>query len=230
VTFRLTPKSHPNAKMLEQRYRQNIKCQHCRNTVTMRIVADHSQVRSHSSDDGTMEWSTGKVYEILECPACDGVSFQSGYFHDQFPEEWEPVVLYPTEATKVEGLPTGIERAYAAALAVKSIEAHAFAVLVRRLLEMIGLDKGAQGRGLFDQLKFLGQTGVIPQQLIDIANGLRNFGNIGAHAGGGLQLSENEVPVIDALCRAILEYVYGAPHLVALAQETLDRVKASAGR
>ena len=40
---------------------------------------------------------------------------------------------------------------------------------------------------------------------------------------------ENEVPVIDALCRAILEYVYGAPHLVALAQQTLDRVKASAG-
>jgi hypothetical protein len=53
--------------------------------------------------------------------------------------------------------------------------------------------------------------------------------NIGAHAAG-VQLSENEVPVIDALCRAILEYVYGAPHLVALAQQTLDKVKASAGR
>ena len=195
----------------------------------MPIVADHSQVRSHSSDDGTMEWSTGKVYEILECPACDGVTFQRGYFHDQFPEEWQPVVLYPTEAKKVDGLPTEIERAYAAALAVKGIEAHAFAVLVRRLLEMICRDKGAQGRSLFEQLKALAQTGVIPEQLIDIANGLRNFGNIGAHAGG-VQLSENEVPVIDALCRAILEYVYGAPHLVALAQETLDRVKASAGR
>jgi hypothetical protein len=59
--------------------------------------------------------------------------------------------------------------------------------------------------------------------------GFEIFGNIGAHAGGA-QLSENEVPVIDALCHAILEYVYGAPHLVALAQETLDRVKASAGR
>jgi Domain of unknown function (DUF4145) len=102
------------------------------------------------------------------------------------------------------------------------IEAHAFAVLVRRLLEMICLDKGAQGRNLFEQLKFLVQTGVIPRQLIDIANGLRNFGNIGAHAAG-VQLSENEVPVIDALCRAILEYVYGAPHLVALAQQTLDK-------
>src|SRR5260370_2592379 len=215
--------------MSEQRYSQNIKCQHCRNTVTMPIVANYSQVRSHSASDGTMEWSAGNVYEILKCPACEGVTFQRGYFHDQFPEEWQPVVLYPTEAKKVDGLPTEIERAYAAAWAGKGIEAHAFAVLVRRLLEMICLDKGAQGRNLFEQLKFLVQTGVIPQQLIDIANGLRNFGNIGAHAGG-VQLSENEVPVIDALCRAILEYVYGAPHLVALAQQTLDKVKASAGR
>jgi hypothetical protein len=89
---------------------------------------------------------------------------------------------------------------------------------------MICLDKGAQGRALFEQLNYLVTTGVIPQQLIDIANGLRNFGNIAAHAAG-VELSENEVPVIDALCRAVLEYVYGAPHLVALAQETLDRVK-----
>jgi hypothetical protein len=93
---------------------------------------------------------------------------------------------------------------------------------------MICLDKGAEGRSLFEQLKSLATMGVIPQQLIDIANGLRNFGNIGAHAGG-VQLSVNEVPVIDALCRAILEYVYGAPHLVVLAQETLDRVKAARG-
>jgi Domain of unknown function (DUF4145) len=209
--------------MSEQRH-HTLKCQHCRNKVTMPIVASYSQVRDDSAPDGSMAWSAGNVYEILKCPACGGVTFQRGFFHDEFPEEWEPVVLYPTEADKVDGLPPEIERAYAAALAVKGIEAHAFAVLVRRLLEMICLDKGAEGRSLFEQLKSLAQTGVIPQQLTDIANGIRNFGNIGAHAAG-VQLSENEVPVIDALCRAILEYVYGAPHLVNLAQETLDRVK-----
>jgi hypothetical protein len=194
----------------------------------MPVVATYSQVRNHVSDDGSMEWSAGNFYEILTCPACHGVTFQRDFFHDQFPEESKPVVLYPTEAEKVDGLPPEIERAYAAALAVKGIEAHAFAVLVRRLLEMICLDKGAEGRSLFEQLKSLATMGVIPQQLIDIANGLRNFGNIGAHAGG-VQLSVNEVPVIDTLCRAILEYVYGAPHLVVLAQETLDRVKAARG-
>jgi hypothetical protein len=187
----------------------------------MPIVATYSQVREHEANGGTIVWDEGNVYEIPACPACHGVTFQRGHFHDQFPEDWQSVVLYPAEAKKVEGLPPEIERAYTAALAVKAIEAHAFAVLVRRLLEMICLDKGAQGRNLFEQLRSLAQTGVIPQQLIDIANGLRNFGNIGAHAAG-VQLSDNEVPVIDALCRAILEYVYGAPHLVGVAQETLD--------
>jgi hypothetical protein len=220
--------------MSERRYRQNVKCLHCRNTVTMPVVSTYSQVKGQEADVRTggimahMAWGEGNVYEILMCPACDGVTVHRGYFNDQFPEEWEPIVLYPIEAKKVDGLPPEIERAYAAALAVKGIEAHAFAVLVRRLLEMICFDKGAQGRSLFEQLRNLAQTGVIPQQLIDIANGLRNFGNIGAHAAGA-QLSENEVPVIDALCRAILEYVYGAPLLVRLAQETLDRVKGTGG-
>jgi hypothetical protein len=200
----------------------------------MPVVSTYSQVKEQEGDVGTgrimthMAWGEGNVYEILACPACYGVTVHRGYFNDQFPEEWEPVVLYPIEAKKVDGLPPEIERAYAAASAVKGIEAHAFAVLVRRLLEMMCLDKGAQGKSLFEQLRYLAQRGVIPQQLIDIANGLRNFGNIGAHAAGA-QLSENEVPVIDALCRAILEYVYGAPHLVRLAQETLDRVRGTGG-
>ena len=213
--------------MSEPRYRQNLKCNHCHNTVTMQIVSGYSQVEDHEANDGRVVWAAGNVYEILRCPACNRVTFQRGYFHDQFPEEWNPVVLYPTEAQKVNGLPSAIERTYAAALAVKGIEAHAFAVLVGRLLEMICQDKGAQGRSLFEQLNSLAQNGVIPQQLIDIANGIRNFRNIGAHAAG-VQLSENEVPVIDALCRAILEYVYGAPHLVGLAQELLDKLNGAA--
>jgi hypothetical protein len=79
--------------MPEQRYRQNLKCHHCRNTVTMPIVAIHSQVREHEANGGAMVWSEGNIYEILTCPACHGVTFQRGYANDQFPEEWQPVVL-----------------------------------------------------------------------------------------------------------------------------------------
>ena len=119
--------------MSEQRYRQNLKCHHCLNTVTMPIVADYSQVRDHEADNGAMVWAEGNVYEVLRCPACDGVTFQRGYFHDQFPDEWQPVVLYPIDTKKVDGLPPAIERAYTAALAVKSIEAHAREIVPERV-------------------------------------------------------------------------------------------------
>ena len=72
--------------MAEQRYRQGLKCSHCRNTVAMPIVATYSQVREHEAKGGTIVWAAGNVYEILTCPACDSVTFQRGHFHDQFPE------------------------------------------------------------------------------------------------------------------------------------------------
>src|SRR3954447_1818945 len=67
----LTRPRNPRNKMSEQRYRQNIKCQHCRNTVIMPIVARHPSVHTHTNDDHTMQWNEGYVYEILKCPACD---------------------------------------------------------------------------------------------------------------------------------------------------------------
>jgi hypothetical protein len=88
----------------------------------MPIVASYSQVQEQEANGGSVVWSEGNVFQILKCPACDGVTFQRGYFNDQFPEEWQPAILYPTEAKKVDGLPPEIERAYAAALAVRSIE------------------------------------------------------------------------------------------------------------
>ena len=39
------------------------------------------------------------------------------------------------------------------------------------------------------------------------------------------ELTEKEVPVLDALCRAILEYVYGAPDLVARVKARLDGLR-----
>lgn len=52
----------------------------------------------------------------------------------------------------------------------------------------------------------------------------RDFGNIGAHAGSG-ELTEKEIPIVNALCNAILEYVYSAPYLATLAENKLQTIK-----
>jgi hypothetical protein len=208
----------------EAKYYKDFRCLHCTNTATMKAVARYSQVRSYSDDPSGHEWDFGDVYELLLCPACEKIMLQKGTFHSEFPEEWEPIVLYPAPSQAVDGLPGPVEKAYKAALAVRSVDANAFAVLLRRLLEIVCNDRGAAGRTLNDKLRALAEAGTIPPQLVEIANGLRQFGNIGAHAGG-VDLSDREVPVLEALCRAILEYVYGAPQLIAIAQRTLDELK-----
>ncbi|MCI0563315.1 MAG: DUF4145 domain-containing protein, partial [Nitrososphaera sp.] len=117
-----------------------------------------------------------------------------------------------------------IDRAYDAALKVRNIDSNAFAVLLGRVLDLVCLDKQATGNSLFERLNFLAARGDIPQQLADIAHQLRQLRNIGAHADLG-ELTSAEVPVLDGLCRAILEYVYKAPQLLQVAEQRLQQLK-----
>ena len=74
------------------------------------------------------------------------------------------------------------------------------------------------------QLHDLAGRGEIPDKLVNVALSLKNFGNIGAHAGSG-ELTPAEIPILDSLSRAVLEYVYSAPELVRNAEQRLSRVK-----
>jgi hypothetical protein len=109
---------------------------------------------------------------------------------------------------------------------VKAIDPNAYAVLVRRGLELVCKDRGAQGRDLHDRLKDLGARNEIPERLVKIALGLKNLGNIGAHAGLG-DLSPREVPLMNSLFEAILEHVYGAPYLIDVVEKRMKEFKSS---
>lgn len=74
------------------------------------------------------------------------------------------------------------------------------------------------------KVKDLASKGDIPNNLVKVALGLKNFGNIGAHAGIG-ELSTKEIPIAEALCKAILEYIYSAPYLANLAEAKLKAIK-----
>src|SRR5205085_3563826 len=93
-----------------------------------------------------------------------------------------------------------------------------------RVLEFVCIDRKATGDTLFKQLKDLANRGEIPGPLADMADQLRTLRNIGAHASLG-ELSGAETPILDDLCRAILEYVYAAPHRVANVAKRIDELK-----
>ncbi|MDB5072079.1 MAG: hypothetical protein JWM87_3190 [Candidatus Eremiobacteraeota bacterium] len=95
---------------------------------------------------------------------------------------------------------------------------------------MVVKDQGARGRTLANKLRDLATKETIPSPLADIAEHIRDFGNIGAHADVR-DLRQNEAALLHDLCVAILEYVYAAPELVGRAQAALkkyERDKAAA--
>lgn len=213
----------------KKHFSRTISCGHCSNISAMEIVA---QAFHNLVDEGDFDIShgpppdEGNYYDILICPACKKETIMKYFWHD-FMETEEDVnykVIYPINKNIPFGLPENIKSAYEAAEKVKTIDVNAYAILMRRLLELVCLDRKSTSGTLAQMLNNLASKNEIPTKLVDVAKGLKNFGNIGAHAGSG-ELSEKEVPIVNALTKAILEYIYSAPHLATLAENKLKEIK-----
>ena len=200
-------------------------CAHCHNTAPHKIVSRYANLRSNFHE-AVGDYAVGFAFIMIECPACNNITLLREHWHtgmdDALPQEVD--VVYPSKGRLTNGLPTQIQAAVDAAERVKAVDPNAYGVLVRRGLEIVCQDRGAKGRNLYDRLKDLGDKNEIPARLVDIAIGLKNLGNIGAHAGLG-DLSPREVPLMTSLFEAVLEHVYGAPYLIAIVEKRLAELK-----
>lgn len=206
-----------------------VSCGHCSNISHMKTIGN--VVNEHEFIDSTYGpmYKYGTTYSISECPACKKVNIISFDWHDGIESEDEITykVLYPQNNNFPVGLPNNILSTLKAAERIKNIDVNAYAILLRRLLELVCLDRNAHGATLALMLKDLADKNEIPDKLVSVAKGLKDFGNIGAHAGSG-DLSEREIPIVKALCLAILEYTYSAPYLASVAEKKLLAIKTKA--
>jgi hypothetical protein len=194
----------------------------------MQAVATHSEAQRYGGVDEP-PWEEGDVYELLKCPACAGILLRKYNWHSALMEDGEPPpteILYPTTRGNPEGLPDPIAKAFTAAQRVRNIDANAYGVLAGRVLELVCVDKNAEGKFLGNKLDDLARRGEIPERLVDVANGLKDLRNVAAHAVLG-ELTKAEVPILEELTRAILEYLYRAPHLATMAERRLASLKAT---
>ncbi len=197
----------------------------------MDIVAEYYRSLKPSYDSLDDEYyyryqpEEGYKYELLLCLACKEVTLRK-YFEADYadPEEVTIETLYPSAKSRLSGLPYRIQNAYQISLKVRVIDANAYAVLLGRILEMVCEDRKATGKNLFSKLQDLAAKGEIPAKLVGVADNLRHLRNVGAHASLG-ELTKDEIPILDDLCRAILECVYSAPYLAEKAQQHLNRLK-----
>ena len=123
------------------------------------------------------------------------------------------------------GLPIHIQRAYDAAVKVRAVDSNAFGVLIGRAIELVCVDRKAKGRFLSDKLRDLAQRNEIPEKLVGVAEAITHLRNLGAHPELG-ELTNEEVPIVDDLCRALLDYLNTAPYLAQMAENRLQALKA----
>lgn len=203
-------------------------CGHCHNISQMKLIGStHDFIVDEEQEHGYFH-EYGTTYEILKCPACKKNNIVSYFWSSNMEQEDEEQITYsllhPKENNFPIGLPDKILKTLNAAEKIKNIDVNAYTILLRRLLEQVCLDRNAEGELLAVMLNDLANKGEIPEKLVKVAKGLKDFGNMGAHAGIG-ELSEEEIPIVKALTYAVLEYIYSAPHLANMAETKLNSIK-----
>ena len=213
-------------------------CGHCGNLAPLEIVAQyHRAMHEPNPEPDPYEdmygvppearfWedpSDGWHYELLLCRACKQVTLRERYWFD-YREEERTDTLYPPQAIKTYYLPEKVREAYNAARKARAIDANVYALLLGRTLEAVCEDREIKGKNLYEKLEALSKKGEIPENLVKVAHGLRSMRNIGAHKPFE-GLSAQEMPLLDDLSKAILEYIYVAPNLAFEAEDRLKEIE-----
>ena len=175
------------------------------------------------------EWST--VMEVHQCPNCAGYTLSSyGWEDSMSPDEIVTQIIYP-KLRDASALPATVAVEYTKAQRVRGIDADYFAVGIRRTLEAVCTERGVPRQNnrdsLYARLERLAQAGGLPDTFVEMADHLRDLGNLGAHPGD-FAVDKDDVDVAAEFMEAILEYLYRAPRQLEAVRERLQRRRASA--
>lgn len=101
----------------------------------------------------------------------------------------------------------------------------ASAIMIRKTLEEICIDRGATGKNLFKKLEDLGGKILIPQELLSGMNELRLLGNDAAHieAQTFSEIGKDEIEVSLEFAKEILKAVYQYENLLQKLKKLKDK-------
>ncbi len=193
----------------------------------MQIITSYNDIRNYGEEINFGDrlivgtYDAGTIWEVLLCEACKNIMVRTAEHDDRSDEAPAFETIYPESGRGMEGLPKAIAAAYQDALRVRNT-GNAYAVLLGRLLELVCIDQNASGQNLAEGLSNLGQRDILPTQLIEAANSIRFLRNIGAHASSG-DIEDADVPILDSLTTAVLEYVYKGPQLISQAKKRIEQ-------
>lgn len=206
-------------------------CPHCCNRAPQTAIAMHTCKETvwFERDDAVTDEEVGfdGTYFVATCgtcrqlllyweqgnPADEGPSGPLDYFR-------RSSLIWPETAISGDVVPAPVAAIYREAAVVKRLSPNSFAVQIRRVLEAVCADKGANGHSLYEMLAELGRRGDLPPVLVEMTDVLRLLGNVGAHASDRT-VRPSQVDALDEFFRTVIEYVYIAPAKLRRFRETL---------
>jgi len=126
---------------------------------------------------------------------------------------WHGIHWWPLPASRLSAdVPPPIAETFVeATTALQANCPRAAAVMARRSLEAIAVDKGECRGSLSERLKRLADSGVLLPDLADWANEVRLVGNAGAHFDPINAVGPTDVRQLLAFLRELMRYLYELP-------------------
>lgn len=201
-------------------------CGHCGTKAVMQILG---KVTDYSEAQQDYPYEDGEGYNVLKCTNCkqpeiEKYKYDEVNIDNQKSPYYDEIVLYPSKPVVPLGLPAKVKKEYLEALAHRHKSPNAYGALMGRVLEAVCKDKGALGNTIGSQIDWLQKHKIdlLPAQMLTAAFRQNDFRVLAAHANAGT-LTKKQVPILEHLTRAILDYVYSIPFQINLARKALSK-------
>lgn len=205
-----------------------LQCYYCGNSTLMDLVGEHKY--KWDEDDGYYGYFN---YQMYACPVCGKVTFfqqywdsaQSYYYSDGKVEDIiDEEILYPINTFQGDYLPQKVKEAYEAALKTRNLDSAVCAMSLRRTLEIICKEKGAEGHTLWHKIEDLSNKGILPIELKHASTITKTYGNMGAH-DADVSIHNFELERIIEFVKYLIDYLYILPSKLSAIQEQLEKKK-----
>lgn len=208
-------------------------CRHCGNKGLMNYIGKTGWMYISENEDiyGNIfgsELLEHMDYYIFECPVCYKPVIISEHCLDINDEVPKFEVEYPSINISSEGVPNKIYSAFESAIKTKGIDYSICLLSLRRVLEMICNDKGAQGKTLENKIKNLVESKLLPEMIGDACWIIRQLGNEAAHSDK-IEVYSYDVEQVIGYVGTIIDYLYSMPQRINSMKETIIKRKSQNG-
>lgn len=197
-------------------------CNHCGNKTPQEIVhvfTSHDSFDFSDKDEDFFEC----YYFYCICKTCNQpLIYYQHEFETDKPNVWTASCIYPrTKEYSQDYIPKTIRDTYNEASKIRRLSPNGYALLARKVVELICKDIGAKGNKLIEKIKSLSDDGVIPKTLFDMFENIRFLGNVSAHEDS-VTVENDEARIVGEFIDAILEYIYVAPNKIKKLEQAIE--------